>query len=84
MAGVNGNIMHDYLCFCCNLYGHTRHFYPEPTENGGSNEVRNFTFIKVYRSIICTGFFVTKQYLSDRLHCFAFYGKQPRSYYESK
>ena len=44
VAGVNGNIMRDYLCFCCNRYGHTRRFCPEATENGGSNEVRNVTF----------------------------------------
>mmetsp|Transcript_13831 Transcript_13831/g.20192 ORF Transcript_13831/g.20192 Transcript_13831/m.20192 type:complete len:201 (-) Transcript_13831:48-650(-) len=38
VAGVNGNIMRDYLCFGCNRYGHTRHFCLEARVNGGPNE----------------------------------------------
>ena len=46
MAGVNGSIMRDYLCFGCNCYGCASRFCPEARVHGGPNEVRNCVFYR--------------------------------------
>ena len=44
IAGTNGKIIRDMLCFCCNRYGHSRPFCPEWVNNGGTRQVRNFLY----------------------------------------
>jgi hypothetical protein len=42
VPGINGKVIRNMLCFCCNRYGHGRQYCPEWVENGGTREVRNF------------------------------------------